>query len=501
MANARDITLDIIGKDSTKPATSSAAGNLDKLRRSADRAGTAGNRMRDKFKAGISAVAPLAQAAGTALAAFGAYAVKAASDLEQSTGGAQAVFGKFSDQVVSKSKAAAQAYGLSQDQYLTMSNQLGALLKNQGVAADQLAGKTDKLVSLGADLAATYGGTAADAVEALTAAYKGEFDPLEKYGVTLSAATVAQELARTGQDKLTGAALAAAKQQATTNLIYRQGGDALGQFAAQQGTTAEQTQIARAQFTNLSAQLGSKLLPVINRLLTAGLKFLAYLQKNPAAAYALAAAVAVLAGGVLALNLAFLASPVGLVVAGLAAIAAAVVYAYKRSETFRTVVNAVFKAAANVVLSMASTWIGAFGSVFGILGKLPGKAGAAFRSAERAADQAKAKVDGLRSSLNAVKSKRVKITVDVEQRTHISQGISDHLSGGGVAAGHSAGSTFARLENALSARTGGPAVAPPIYLDGSTSVYLDSKLIASVARREATTAVTGQAWRARTGRR
>lgn len=198
--------------------------------------------------------------------------VSGSSDAQQSIGGSQAVFGKFADTVISKSNKAANAYGLSANQYRENANLIGALLKNQGVATDKLAGKTDKLVGLGADLAATYGGPTKDAVEALGSAYKGEFDPLEKYGISLKAAQVTAE-ATTLANKKYGKSLTdlsikqqnALKRQATTNLIMKQSGDAQGQFAKQTNTLAEQQQILAAKIQNLKDKLGRLFLPILTK--------------------------------------------------------------------------------------------------------------------------------------------------------------------------------------------------------------------------------------------
>ena len=56
-----------------------------------------------------------------------------------------------------------------------------ALLKNKGLITSRQ--KTLDLVKIGADLSATYGGTAKDAIEALNAAMRGESDPIERYGI------------------------------------------------------------------------------------------------------------------------------------------------------------------------------------------------------------------------------------------------------------------------------------------------------------------------------
>lgn len=137
------------------------------------------------------------------------------------------------------------------------------------------------------------------------------------------------------------------------------------------------------------------------------------LKGTAVAAVASSAASGVMTGALGAMKVAatLALGPWGLVILGIVALGVALVTAYKKSETFRAVVNSVFKAVANVVLGFASTWIGAFESVFHVLGKLPGKAGAAFRSAERGAAAAKRKIDEMRASINQVKSKSVRVSV------------------------------------------------------------------------------------------
>lgn len=215
--------------------------------------------------AGLAVGAGMA-AGAAAVVAFGGASIKAASDAEQSIGATETVFGKFSDKVIEKSNKAATAVGLSADEYRNNANLIGSLFKNQGVAADQLSAKTDKMIGLGADLAATFGGPTSAAVEALGSAFKGEFDPLEKYGISIKQSTINAELAARGQDKLTGAALKAAQQQATSDLIMRQSKDSLGAFGRENDTAAHQAQVLGAQWENLKAKAGAGLLPVVTKL-------------------------------------------------------------------------------------------------------------------------------------------------------------------------------------------------------------------------------------------
>lgn len=203
----------------------------------------------------------LVAGAGAVLAAKSV--VTSASNAQQSLGATETVFGKYADRVVKDSDRAAQAYGLSANEYRESANLIGSLFRNQGVEASKLAGKTREMVSTGSDLAATYGGTTREAVEALGSAFKGEFDPLEKYGISIKQSTINAELAASGQDKLTGAALKAAQQQATTRLIMEQSSRAQGAFGRESNTLAGQQQRLGASFENIKAKVGGALLPVL----------------------------------------------------------------------------------------------------------------------------------------------------------------------------------------------------------------------------------------------
>lgn len=217
--------------------------------------------------AGLAAVAGLA-VAGAAAVKFGADSVKAASDAQQSLGATETVFGKFSKTVIRTSDEAATKYGLSANTYRENANLLGSLFKNQGVAVGELAGKTEGMIGTAADLAATFGGTTTSAVEALGAAFKGEYDQLERYGISIKQSDVNARLAAQGQDQLTGAALKQAEQQAKTALIMEQAGQAQGAFAKESGTLANQQQVLGAQFENIKAKVGTALLPILTQLVT-----------------------------------------------------------------------------------------------------------------------------------------------------------------------------------------------------------------------------------------
>lgn len=210
---------------------------------------------------GTAAVAGAA-VAGAALVGFGKAAFDAASELEQSTGAIDAVFGDWAIDIEQSAQQAAQAVGLSTSAYENMASVIGAQLANAGQSSHEMVANTQDLISKGADMAAIFGGTATDAVEALSSALKGEMDPIERYGVSLNQAAIKAQMAADGNANLSGAAEKAAQTQAVLELITKQTASTQGAWAAQTGTAAEAQQILGAKLENLQAKLGEGLLPV-----------------------------------------------------------------------------------------------------------------------------------------------------------------------------------------------------------------------------------------------
>lgn len=297
-------------------------------------------------------------AAGGVLVAVGAVAQEAyaaASAAQQSAGAVESVFGAEAAAVKALAAEAAQAVGLSTNSYQELASVLGAQLGGMGYAGEELTAQTDALISTGADLAATFGGSTSDAVSALSSLMRGERDPIERYGIALSQAAIDAQVAAMGLDTSTPAAERAAEAQATLALVAEQGAAAQGAFARESGTAAGQTQRASAEFENAKAALGEALLPVV----AAGAQQLAGLAGTFAAnsdvIVPLVAIVAGLAAVVIALNAAMRAyavvqaivnavvnaSPLMRLVMIVTGIIAVVVLMYQKFEWFRDIVDGI----------------------------------------------------------------------------------------------------------------------------------------------------------------
>lgn len=202
-------------------------------------------------------------AAAGALVKFGTDAVKAASNLEESMNAVNVVFGEAAGVITSFGETAAEAAGLAQSEFQQMATTLGSALINAGMSQDEAAKKTIELTQRAADMASVFNTTVPDALGAMQAALRGESDPIEKFGVTLTAAAVEAEAAALGFEKVGGEFDAQAKSAARLSLIMKQTSRVQGDFANTSDGLANKTRELQAKFTNMQAQLGTMLLPLL----------------------------------------------------------------------------------------------------------------------------------------------------------------------------------------------------------------------------------------------
>ena len=272
-------------------AASGAGDEFGRLGQKADRAGdelgtvgdSGGQRFSGGIAAGIGKAGPLILGAVAALGigamvsnaisgAVGAVkdyvleSISSASNLEQSMGAVDAIFKEHSTTVKKWSSESAQNVGLSQVAYQEFATVVGAQLKNMNIPMDDVVDQTGNLITLGADLSAQFGGPTSQAVEALSAALRGERDPIERYGVSIKQADVNARLAAKGLNDLEGDARKAAEANETLALIYEQTADASGTFAREADTLAGQQQRLTAEWENAQAKLGTALMPTLTEL-------------------------------------------------------------------------------------------------------------------------------------------------------------------------------------------------------------------------------------------
>lgn len=202
-------------------------------------------------------------------AAFGAFeflksGVGSAARLSEATATLNNLFGDSAKTITDAADAAA-ALGANKNEFLAGAGNFAAIFDGMGKSAADATAEGVKLAKLGQDLSADslVGATSEEAFGALSAALRGEFDPLERFRVFLSAAKIEAKALEMGLVSAAGKLDDNAKKTATLALIYEQSSKSQGAFAREAGGATAQFRQAGSSIVNLATDLGTALMPAI----------------------------------------------------------------------------------------------------------------------------------------------------------------------------------------------------------------------------------------------
>ena len=133
-----------------------------------------------------------AMTAGLTLPIVGAgfAAMNAASDLEESMNAVNVVYGESAAIIADYADTVATTAGLSKAEFAQLSAVTGAFLKNVGFDAEEAANQTIQLTERASDMASIFNTDVTTALSAIQSGLKGEFNPLEQFGVKMKAAMI-----------------------------------------------------------------------------------------------------------------------------------------------------------------------------------------------------------------------------------------------------------------------------------------------------------------------
>ena len=263
-------------------------------------------------------------------------AVKGAMEDEQ----AQAMLARQ----LQKTTAATDAQIAGVEAYITQQGKLKGVTDDQLrpalaglVRATKDVDEAQKVANLSMDVAAAKGISLETVTKAMEKAYGGNMTALAKLSPELrdmikGGATLEEVMAKMAQT-FGGAATDSANTAAGS---MKRLGVALGE--AKEG-------------------VGAALLPILEKALPVLQSFAQWAQDNPALITAVAVAFGVLAGSVLLVNAAMALNPAVLITAGILALGAAIVLAYRKFDTFRSVVRTVVNGVAGYFEFMGNAFI------------------------------------------------------------------------------------------------------------------------------------------------
>jgi hypothetical protein len=202
----------------------------------------------------------------TALTGFLVSSIGPASTLGESINAASVVFGEGSDIILEYGKTAAKTVGLANSEFNQLATVTGAFLQNVGFDAAGAADETIRLTERAADMASVFNTDVSGALAAIQSGLKGEFNPLEQFGVKLNAAAIESKALEMGLARTSKELTDSMKATAALELIYAQTEKTAGDFANTSDSVANQQRILTSMFEDLRAQVGTALLPLMQTL-------------------------------------------------------------------------------------------------------------------------------------------------------------------------------------------------------------------------------------------
>src|SRR5215213_1580426 len=193
--------------------------------------------------------------------------ISLASDKAEAASKVNVLFGDSAGIVAKASENAATAMGLSSGAYLTAAGNLGNLTTNLGFTGDEAANMSVDMLALAADMGSFNNASTEEVTEAMGAAFRGESEPIRRFGVMLDEAAIKEKALEMGLYSGTGAIDRNAKAQATYALILEQTTAAQGDFARTSDGLANSQRIAAAKQEEAWTRLGEKLMPIVQAVL------------------------------------------------------------------------------------------------------------------------------------------------------------------------------------------------------------------------------------------
>lgn len=254
MANKSELNIIILGTDKTKKAFSSVGKGMTNLK-----------------KVGTAAVLGIGAAvagAGIAVVGFGIKAIQAGGDAAEMLGKFEVTFGDMTESLTSDLDKFSKATGRSKFELLEMSANMGSVLKGMGLTEDQTADLAKQYTQLAVDVGSFNNLPSEVVAQKFTAALTGEYESLKSLGIVIKQVDIDQQLLNMGIEGGAKAATEMQLVQARTNLIMEKSTDAQGDAIRTAGSYANQMVGLKATFSDLTTEIGLKLLPIITPLLS-----------------------------------------------------------------------------------------------------------------------------------------------------------------------------------------------------------------------------------------
>jgi hypothetical protein len=293
----RELTarLDAMDKELKQVAKDGKKG-FDDVRKGAENAGGGINSLKSQL---TSFAATMGIAFGAQeIISFTRASIDAAADMGETISKVGVIFAENAADIEAWAGTAAERLGQSKQQALDAASTFAIFGKSAGKTGTDLSGFAMEMTELATDLASFHNTSPQEAIEALGATFRGEMEPIRKYGIVLDDMSLRQiavsenitsniKEALTPQQKILAAHAAIMRK---TNLEQ-------GDFAKTSESLSNKQKILSAEFANFQVELGQKLAPAFEKIVDLAGDMLEGLDPDTVLSFAKAIGVAGLAFG------------------------------------------------------------------------------------------------------------------------------------------------------------------------------------------------------------
>ena len=211
--------------------------------------------------------AKIAKAIGSAFVTkqiieFGKAAIGVASDLNEVQNVVDTTFGDGSVKIDEWAKSAAEAFGESELQAKQFTSTLGAMFKSMGVGQADMEEMSMSLAGLAGDMASFYNLDPTEAFEKLRSGISGETEPLKQLGINMSVVNLEAFAMSEGITKSYQEMTQAEQATLRYQYIMSATADAQGDFTNTSDSLANQQRILQLEIQTLAAEIGQDLMPI-----------------------------------------------------------------------------------------------------------------------------------------------------------------------------------------------------------------------------------------------
>lgn len=180
------------------------------------------------------------------------------------------IFGDSAGLIEQMADQLAESFGVAKGEALDAASTFGQMFKGAGMGQKDAAVMGNQLTRLALDMRSFKGGatTTEESVSALAAAFRGEFDPIERFGVFLTADAVAAEAVRMKLAKSKDSVDAYGKKMAALSLIQKQTVDQQGDLSRTADQSANQWAKLTGTLQNMGTEVAGALLPAFTSLVS-----------------------------------------------------------------------------------------------------------------------------------------------------------------------------------------------------------------------------------------